>query len=273
MLRSDDAFLDAAAAVADRAAKTRRQGRRRRACGRRAGRSAGPAVRRRVPLEERDADAPRDERRDAPCYLVPLIILGTVIPSLMLSANQARGRAAALCMIAMAAAAFAVLGPQIEDRFAPTSVTSSCSRRGRSGLDRHSRGNAVPRVRGDARRRFGVVCATIFSAAAFPEVTLAWRLSIASATALIAPALISAQYVIHNVTAVLLPAWVPLGNQRPRGLDAMGQRLILFGGVLIGLAAMTLPGAAAGAVVVVALRPFIGAAALVPRLRRAGRLC
>ena len=28
----------------------------------------------------------------------------------------------------------------------------------------------------------------------------------------------------------MFPAWVPLGKERPRGLDAMGQRLIMLGG-------------------------------------------
>jgi len=57
---------------------------------------------------------------------------------------------------------------------------------------------------------------------------------------------------------------VPLGDQRPRGLDAMGQRLILFGGVLVSLVVMILPGAVAGAIVGIAFRRSIGAAALIP---------
>ena len=276
MLRSDDAFLDAAAAVARRAAKTaaaRTPAPRVRTTGwtlGRSGRAEGAFLWKNAMQMLRATSGVTLLR-----YLVPLIILGTVITSLMLSANQARGRAAALCMIAMAAAAFAVLlGPQI----VRTDLRADL---GHLELLKTWPVKASTVIRGEMLWPvcvvtlvgwFGIVCATIFSAAAFPEVTLGRRLSIALATALIAPALISAQYVIHNVTAVLLPAWVPLGNQRPRGLDAMGQRLILFGGVLIGLAAMTLPGAAAGAVVVVALRPFIGAAALVPAAATCGAI-
>ena len=50
---------------------------------------------------------------------------------------------------------------------------------------------------------------------------------------ILAPALYSR---VHDPqrAALLFPAWIPVGNQRPRGLDAMGQRLILFGGVLAG---------------------------------------
>ena len=62
-----------------------------------------------------------------------------------------------------------------------------------------------------------------------------------------APALVFAQLTIHNGVALMFPAWVPLGNQRPRGLDAMGQRLIMLGGTWLLLVIMTLPGAIAGA--------------------------
>jgi ABC-2 type transport system permease protein len=200
-------------------------------------------------------------------YLAPLVILGSAISSLMMSANQTRGRAAALCLMAVAAAAFAVLlGPQV----VRTDLRADL---GHLELLKTWPVKASAVIRGEMLWPvcvvtlvgwFAILCATMFSAAAFPEVTLASRLSISSATALLAPALISAQYAIHNVTAVLLPAWVPIGDQRPRGLDAMGQRLILFGGVLVSLAVMVLPGAAAGAAVVIALQRYIGPAALIP---------
>ena len=56
------------------------------------------------------------------------------------------------------------------------------------------------------------------------------------------------------------PAWVPLGNQRPRGLDAMGQRLIMLGGTWLLLIVMALPGAIAGGIVWFALERFVGPA-------------
>jgi hypothetical protein len=57
---------------------------------------------------------------------------------------------------------------------------------------------------------------------------------------------------------------VPLGNQRARGLDAMGQRLILLGGTWLLLIAMTVPGVAAGGLVWLVIRGIVGAAAFVP---------
>ena len=200
-------------------------------------------------------------------YLAPLVILSAVISSLMMSAAQARGGAAALCTLALAAAGFAVLlGPQI----VRTDLRADL---GHLELLKTWPIKAAAVIRGEMLWPaclvtlvgwFGLVCATILSAAAFPQVTLARRLSISVAAGLLAPALVCAQLAIHNVTAVLFPAWVPLGNQRSRGLDAMGQRLILFGGVAVSLVLLVLPGAAAGGLIVFAFRRFIGAAAIVP---------
>jgi ABC-2 type transport system permease protein len=85
-----------------------------------------------------------------------------------------------------------------------------------------------------------------------------------AAIAIVAPALVFSQLMIHNAVALLFPAWVPLGNQRPRGLDAMGQRLILLGGTWLLLMVSALPGAIAGGVVWFALQRFVGPAALLP---------
>ena len=109
-----------------------------------------------------------------------------------------------------------------------------------------------------------LACATILSSAAFTRTPLGTRLAVAAAAALLAPALIFAQFTIHNAAAVLFPAWVPLGTARPKGIDAMGQRLILFTGVLLGLAAMILPGVIAGGLLWFAFYRLIGVAVLVP---------
>jgi hypothetical protein len=57
---------------------------------------------------------------------------------------------------------------------------------------------------------------------------------------------------------------VPLGNSRPRGVDAMGQRLILLGAVLLTLAVMMAPGVLLGGILWFAFYRFIGAAVLIP---------
>jgi ABC-2 type transport system permease protein len=269
MLRSDEAFQDAAAEATERRAAKRAAQRTPTPRARTTGWTLRPSGRPEAAFLWKNAMQMLRATSGATLvrYLAPLIILGTLISSLMMSASQARGRAAALCLMAVAVAAFAVLlGPQV----VRTDLRADL---GHLELLKTWPVKASTVIRGEMLWPvcvvtlvgwFAIVCATMFSAAAFPEVTLASRLSISLATALLAPALVSAQYAIHNVTAVLLPAWVPLGDQRPRGLDAMGQRLILFGGVLVSLAVMILPGAAAGAIVGIAFRRFIGVAALIP---------
>jgi ABC-2 type transport system permease protein len=106
--------------------------------------------------------------------------------------------------------------------------------------------------------------ALLLSAAVFSTVDLDWRVAGGAAVAIVTPALVFAQLTIHNGVALIFPAWVPLGNQRPRGLDAMGQRLIMLGGTWLLLIVMMLPGALAGAIVWFGLGRFLGPAMLVP---------
>jgi hypothetical protein len=58
---------------------------------------------------------------------------------------------------------------------------------------------------------------------------------------LLAPALILGQVVLQNAIAVLLPAWAGLGSSRARGLDAMGQRILLTFGTFVGLTVGLIP--------------------------------
>jgi len=107
--------------------------------------------------------------------------------------------------------------------------------------------------------------ATFLSATMLTNVNAGRRIGGGVALAILAPAMVFSQLTIHNAVALIFPAWVPLGNQRPRGLDAMGQRLIMLGGTWLLLAISLLPGAIAGGIVWFALRYFVGpGAALVP---------
>jgi hypothetical protein len=90
------------------------------------------------------------------------------------------------------------------------------------------------------------------------------RLSAGAAAMVLAPSLAFAQLAIQNGAALLFPAWVPLGSQRARGLDAMGQRIIMLGGSWLALLVMLLPGVIAGGIVWFALHGVLGPAALVP---------
>jgi len=106
--------------------------------------------------------------------------------------------------------------------------------------------------------------AAYLSGTMLTELGVGLRMGGAAAIAIVAPALVFSQLTIHNAAALLFPAWVPLGHQRPRGLDAVGQRLIMLGGTWVMLILSVLPGAIPGGIVWFALERFIGPAALVP---------
>jgi hypothetical protein len=106
--------------------------------------------------------------------------------------------------------------------------------------------------------------ALTMSGMVFTKFGWGWRLSAATGAAILTPALVFAQLTIHNGVALMFPAWVPLGMQRARGLDAMGQRLIMLGGTWLLLAIGAIPAAIAGGIVWFAARWLIGSAALIP---------
>ena len=88
----------------------------------------------------------------------------------------------------------------------------------------------------------------------------AWlsRASIAVAAAIVAPAIVLSQTVVLNGIAVLFPAWSTLGASRARGIDAMGQRLVMLAGILLPLTLSLLPGAIVAGVVVFIVRWLTG---------------
>jgi hypothetical protein len=102
------------------------------------------------------------------------------------------------------------------------------------------------------------------SFAALPATPFATRLVAALSAMLLLPALVTSQYLVHAAATVLFPAWVPIGDQRPRGLDAMGQRLVMLAAVLVVVTLLLLPAVIAGGVVWLVLRGVLGIAAFVP---------
>jgi Putative ABC exporter len=111
------------------------------------------------------------------------------------------------------------------------------------------------------------VCGVVgifLSAAAFSESTLSLRIAGGLAGMILAPAVIAAQFTIHNTAALLFPAWVPLGMGRPRGVDAMGQRLFMLGATWLMLIFVVAPGAMAGGILWFAFRRLVGWWILIP---------
>ena len=66
---------------------------------------------------------------------------------------------------------------------------------------------------------------------------------------MLAPPIILSQTVVQNGLAVMFPAWVSIGSSRARGIDAMGQRLLLMAANLLALLLAALPGAMVGGAV------------------------
>jgi hypothetical protein len=200
-------------------------------------------------------------------YVFPVIILAVTVATSLMSGNRARGGATAFCFMAAGIAAFAVLmGPQIvrtdlRDDLRHLELLKTWPLRPAAVIRGEMLWNGLL-ITGIAWT--ALICSAIFSAAGFPDLSILWRSSLALTALLLVPALVFGQLTVHNGTAVLFPAWVPLGNARPRGLDMMGQRLLLFAAVLITLAVFMLPGVIVAGVLWFAFSRFIGAAALVP---------
>ena len=104
----------------------------------------------------------------------------------------------------------------------------------------------------------------VLSAATFSTTTLSLRIAGGIAGLILAPALIVAQFTIHNTAALVFPAWVPLGMGRPRGVDAMGQRLFMLGATWLMLVLVVAPGAIAGGILWFAFRRWVGWWMLIP---------
>jgi ABC-2 type transport system permease protein len=102
------------------------------------------------------------------------------------------------------------------------------------------------------------------SAAVFSRTGMSLRLALGWSGMILAAPLILAQYTIHNGIAVLFPAWIVTGSVRPRGVDAMGQRMIILGGAWLVLIVAVLPGVVIGGVLWMAFYRFIGPWVLVP---------
>ena len=116
------------------------------------------------------------------------------------------------------------------------------------------------------------VIGMFLSAAAFSRTTMSWRMAPGAAAMILAPALVLAQYTIHNATALIFPAWIPLGHARPRGVDAMGQRLIMLGATWLVLILAWRPVRSSGGMLWLAFYRFVGPWILIPAALCARRL-
>jgi ABC-2 type transport system permease protein len=90
------------------------------------------------------------------------------------------------------------------------------------------------------------------------------RAAVAIAAALLAPVLIAGQIVVQNAAVVLFPAWIVTGGARARGIEAMGQNMLMMAGTLLSLAIGVLPAAAVAGGLGVLLYYLIGWPGVIP---------
>jgi len=67
------------------------------------------------------------------------------------------------------------------------------------------------------------------------------RIAFGSGLALLLPLLTGMGVLVQNAAALILPGWVQLGRQHQRGIEAMGQRLIVTAGTMLVLVLAALP--------------------------------
>ncbi|MEQ1870220.1 MAG: putative ABC exporter domain-containing protein [Vicinamibacterales bacterium] len=106
--------------------------------------------------------------------------------------------------------------------------------------------------------------ALVLGTAALPGMTMALRVAGGVALMILAPALTLAQFTVHNAAVLFFPAWITTGSARPRGVDAIGQRMIMLGATWLVLIVAVLPGAMVGGGVWWGFQRVIGPWSLIP---------
>jgi hypothetical protein len=190
-------------------------------------------------------------------------MLGAVVALGVVVSARAGGVSAALGRFSAIAAAVTVFfGPQmvrndLRQDLAHLAVLKSWPVRGAALLRGEVLGSTL----------FLSAIAALFLVAAAPlsaGLAARWRLgpwdrgSYTIAALLLASGLVLTQVVIHNAMALFFPAWVQATGTRARGLDTMGQNLLMTAGLVLALGVTLAPAALAGTIAALAFRAAIG---------------
>lgn len=90
------------------------------------------------------------------------------------------------------------------------------------------------------------------------------RAALLVSVGLLAPMLIAGQVIIQNAAVVLFPGWIATGSARARGIEAMGQNMLMFAGTLLALGVGILPASAVAGGLGYVLYLFLGWPGLLP---------
>jgi ABC-2 type transport system permease protein len=95
------------------------------------------------------------------------------------------------------------------------------------------------------------------------SLTFLQRTFVALALGALAPGLIGVQLVVQNAAVLVLPGWIPTGPNRPRGIEATGQNLLVFAGTSLAFALALLPALLIGGLLAALASLVIGVGAAV----------
>ena len=203
-------------------------------------------------------------------YVPPLIgaLIGVLgISSALMGAGRMQGPAAFIGVLgAMVSAMAIILGPlmargDLRTDFEHLDLLKTWPMRAAEVI----RGEiAWPALLVSAVAWIGLLTAALFLSAAAPDVSFVSRWSFALAAAFAGPALIAAQFTVHSAATIFFPGWVQLGTQRTRGLDMMGQRLIMLAAIVLSLLLFAVPGAIGGGVLWLIFHRLVGDVVFVP---------
>jgi len=83
------------------------------------------------------------------------------------------------------------------------------------------------------------------------------------AAMIVAPGVVFVQVLVQNAIAVMWPSWVVIGTNRARGIDVMGQRMIMMLGLLLVLVVAVLPALLGGGLIMLLLYWLTGTIAVI----------
>lgn len=194
------------------------------------------------------------------------VVLGFVAVALAITLLSIGGTGATLLEIvgwlaAMWAGFLLVLGPQwvrndLRTDLSKLALLRSYPLRGRTVVGAETAGSTA--VLTALQLGLAGIAYLAFQGASVQEPAPALRTAALAAAVVFLPAVNFLAMLIQNGAALLLPAWVRVGTERPIGVEALGHSMLMMVGFTAILAVLLLGPATAGGAVFLALQPFAG---------------
>jgi ABC-2 type transport system permease protein len=196
---------------------------------------------------------------------IRLALLALVL-AVAIGARGARVAAAFVPAVAVFAAMFALIGPySIRNDLRQDLLQLSLIKTWPVSGDRVLWGEVLSPAIVVTAIDWLLICLALAMSLSIPPSALPWRdrISFAAAAAILAPSVVLAQTIVQNTAVVMFPGWVTVGPRQPRGIEAMGQQMLLMGATLLLLVVGLIPGVLIGGGLVLLLRGWIGWSSLI----------